>query len=103
MALDPDWSSDGAGSVSGCFLLHINQPYYMLQTMRTTIDIPEDLLEKARRGANLRTKQETVVAGLKELVRKNAYEGLRRLAGKIPEMALDTNLSRGRNKPFRRP
>lgn len=66
--------------------------------MRTTIDIPEELLEKARQGAGLRTKQETVVAGLKALVERNAFEGLRKLAGKI-EVDLDTNISRGRNKP----
>ena len=68
--------------------------------MRTTIDIPEDLLEKARQGAGLRTKQETVIAGLHELVRRNSFERLRQLAGKV-DLDLDTNISRGRNKPSR--
>ena len=68
--------------------------------MRTTIDIPEDLLEEARKGAALRTKQETVVAGLQALIVRNAFEELRKLAGKV-EMDIDLNISRGRNKPFR--
>ena len=32
--------------------------------MRTTLDLPAETLEKARRAANLRTKRETVIAGL---------------------------------------
>jgi Arc/MetJ family transcription regulator len=65
--------------------------------MRTTIDIPEELLEKARQGAGLRTKQETVTRALHELVQRNAFEGLRRLAGKV-DLDLDIPVSRGRNK-----
>jgi hypothetical protein len=68
--------------------------------MRTTIDIPEELLEEARQGAGLRTKQQTVVAALRALIHQNAFEGIRKLAGKV-EMDIDLNISRGRNKPFR--
>ena len=66
--------------------------------MRTTIDLPEELLEKARRGAGLRTTRETVIKALEELVRANAFEELRKMAGKYPDWELDTNVSRGRNK-----
>ena len=69
--------------------------------MRTTIDIPEELLEKARQGAGLRTKQETVIKGLHELVQRNAFEGLRRLAGKV-DLDIDIAVARGRNKRARR-
>ena len=65
--------------------------------MRTTIDIPEELLEKARRGAGLRTKQETVTRALHELIQRNAFEGLRRLAGKV-DLDIDIAASRERNK-----
>ena len=51
--------------------------------MRTTLDLPEGILEEARRAANLRTKRETVIAGLEELFRKSKREGLRGLAGQI--------------------
>ena len=51
--------------------------------MRTTLDLPEGILEEARRAANLHTKRETVIAGLEELIRKSKREGLRGLAGQI--------------------
>jgi len=69
--------------------------------MRTTIDIPEDLLEKARKGAGLRTKQETVIRALEELIQRNAFEALRRLPGKV-EIDIDIAASRGRRKRWPR-
>ena len=67
----------------------------MLFYMRTTLDKPEETLEKARRAARLRTKTETVIAGLKELIRKAKREELRGLAGKI---RLDIDVSRSRER-----
>ncbi|MEO8348778.1 MAG: type II toxin-antitoxin system VapB family antitoxin [Acidobacteriota bacterium] len=63
--------------------------------MRTTLDLPEATLEEARRSANLRTKRETVIAGLEELIRKFKREVLRGLAGKI-RLQVDLSRSRGR-------
>ena len=63
--------------------------------MRTTVDLPEDLLEEARRLGHFRTKQETLRAGLEEIVRKAHREELRRLAGRID---LDVDLRRSRKK-----
>ena len=63
--------------------------------MRTTLDLPEETLEKARRSANLRTKRETVIAGLEELIRKSKREELRGLAGKI---RLDIDITRSRER-----
>lgn len=61
--------------------------------MRTTLDIPEDLLEEARRASGLSTRREAVIAGLRELIRKSHREDLRALAGKID---LDVDLTRSR-------
>lgn len=63
--------------------------------MRTTIDIPELLLEEARRAANLLTKRETVIAGLEELIRKARREKLRSLSG---GMRLHVDVSRSRER-----
>lgn len=63
--------------------------------MRTTIDIPDHLLEEARRVSHSRTRREAVVAGLQELIRRAAYEELRQLRGKID---LDVDLHRSRKK-----
>ena len=65
--------------------------------MRTTLDLPEDLLEQARRAVNARTKRETVVAGLQELIRKSHFEELRRLAGRV-DLQIDIARSRGRKR-----
>lgn len=66
--------------------------------MRTTLDLPEEIVERARRAANLRTKTETVVAGLEELIRKGEREELRRLAGRV-SLDVDLTRSRRRRKP----
>jgi Arc/MetJ family transcription regulator len=65
--------------------------------MRTTLDLPEDTLEEARRASGLRTKRETVIAGLEELIRKSRREELRGLAGKI-RMNIDLTRSRERRR-----
>jgi Arc/MetJ family transcription regulator len=65
--------------------------------MRTTLDLPEDTLEEARRASGLRTKRETVIAGLEELIRKSKREELRGLAGKI-RMNIDLTRSRERRR-----
>ena len=63
--------------------------------MRTTVDLNEDLIEEARRLWSFRTKQETLTAGLEELIRKGHRERLRGLAGKVP---LDLDLDRSRRR-----
>ncbi|HLN59836.1 MAG TPA: type II toxin-antitoxin system VapB family antitoxin [Thermoanaerobaculia bacterium] len=63
--------------------------------MRTTLDIPEEILEEARRVCGHRTKRETVISGLEELIKKAKREELRRLAGK---MNLRIDLARSRRR-----
>lgn len=63
--------------------------------MRTTMDIPEEMLDEARRASGLRTKRETVISGLEELIKKARREQLRRLAGK---MNLRIDLARSRRR-----
>ena len=65
--------------------------------MRTTVDLPEDLLEEARRVTDSKTMRETIVRGLEELVKKDKRERLRQLAGKI-EIDFDPSISRGRGR-----
>ena len=63
--------------------------------MRTTVDIPEDLLERACRAARVRTPEEAILAGLEELLRKSQREELRGLAGRL---ALEVSLDRARRR-----
>ncbi len=63
--------------------------------MRTTVDLPEDLLEEARRASDSKTMRETLILALEELVKKSKREELRKLAGKVD---LDIDLSRSRSR-----
>jgi hypothetical protein len=65
--------------------------------MRTTVDLPEELLEEARRAIDAKTMRETIVRGLEELVKKDKRERLRQLAGKI-KIDFDPSVSRGRGR-----
>ena len=67
--------------------------------MRTTLDIPEELLDEARRAASLTTKRETVISALQELVKKAKREQLRQLAGRM-NLRIDLARSRRRKTTF---
>ncbi len=59
--------------------------------MRTTLDLPEDLLAEAMRVTHSKTKTAAIVRGLEELVRKSRMQELRRYRGKINlDIDLDT-------------
>jgi Arc/MetJ family transcription regulator len=51
--------------------------------MKTTLNIPDELIEKARRVSGKKTKTETVVTALEELVRKKKLEKVLNQAGKL--------------------
>jgi Arc/MetJ family transcription regulator len=63
--------------------------------MRTTLDIPEDLLEEARRLLGFKSKTDTVVLSLQELIRRRRIEELKRLMGSV-ELEIDLPASRRR-------
>lgn len=63
--------------------------------MRTTLDIPEDLLNEAVRASGAKTKTMAIVLGLKELVYKAKLAELRGLRGKIH---LKTDLKKSRKR-----
>ena len=63
--------------------------------MRTTIELPELLVQKAQRACGAKTKTMTIVLGLQELVHKAEIENLRKLKGKIP-LSIDLTKSRHR-------
>jgi Arc/MetJ family transcription regulator len=64
--------------------------------MRTTLDLPEDLLEEARRGLGFKSKTDTIVLALRELVRRQRLEDLKKLLGRVE---LDIDLPRSRRRP----
>jgi len=67
--------------------------------MRTTLDLPEELIEEARRLLGFKSKTDTVVLSLRELVRRKRIEELKGLLGRVQ---LDVDLAASRRRPRRR-
>ncbi len=51
--------------------------------MRTTVDLPEDLLKEAMELAKTKSKTSTIILSLQELIHKKKIEKLRGLKGKL--------------------
>jgi Arc/MetJ family transcription regulator len=68
--------------------------------MRTTLDLPEDLLEEARVSLGFKSKTDTIVLALRELVRRQRLEELKALLGKV-RLEVDVSASRRRPGPRR--
>ncbi|HEX5715032.1 MAG TPA: type II toxin-antitoxin system VapB family antitoxin [Thermoanaerobaculia bacterium] len=64
--------------------------------MRTTLDIPEPLLEEARHILGFKSKTDTVVLALQELVRKRRIEELKSVLGSV---RLEIDVPKSRRRP----
>jgi Arc/MetJ family transcription regulator len=64
--------------------------------MRTTLDIPEDLIEEARALLGFKSKTDTVILSLQELIRHKRIEELKSLLGKVK---LEIDLAASRRRP----
>ena len=70
----------------------------MIRSMRTTLDIPEELLEEARRTLGFKSKTDTIIVALRELLRKHRIEELKQMMGHV---RLDVDVARSRRRPRR--
>ncbi len=61
--------------------------------MRTTIDIPEDLLAEAMQLVKTRSKTSTIILSLQELINRKKIEKLRAMRGKL-ELDIDLDALR---------
>ena len=64
--------------------------------MRTTLDLPENLLKEAMKVTHTRTKTAVIIKALEDLVRKSKISDLKKYRGKI-DLDLDLNTLRDRN------
>ena len=64
--------------------------------MRTTLDLPEELIEEARQALGFKSKTDTVVLALTELVRRRRIEQLKELMGHVQ---LEIDLPKSRRRP----
>ncbi len=63
--------------------------------MRTTLDLPEDLIIEAMKVSHINTKTKVIVTALEELVRKSKISELKKFKGKV-DLDIDMNAVRGR-------
>ena len=64
--------------------------------MRTTLDLPENLLKEAMRATHTETKTAVIVKALEELVRKSKISDIKKYRGKI-DLEVDLNELRDRH------
>ncbi|MEW6357315.1 MAG: type II toxin-antitoxin system VapB family antitoxin [Planctomycetota bacterium] len=63
--------------------------------MRTTLDIPEALVDEAMKLSHQRTKTAVIITALEEFVRRSKIRGLKKFRGRLN---LDIDLSALRNR-----
>jgi hypothetical protein len=63
--------------------------------MRTTLDLPEELLREAMRTTHIETKTKVIITALEELIRKTTIAGLKNFKGKV-DLNIDMNKIRSR-------
>jgi Arc/MetJ family transcription regulator len=64
--------------------------------MRTTLDLPAPLLDEAQRLLGFKSKTDTIVLSLTELVRRRRIDELKTLVGRVD---LTIDLDRSRRRP----
>ena len=63
--------------------------------MRTTLDIPEDLLNEAMKSTRIQTKTQVIITALEDLIRKTRISQIKEYKGKV-EIDIDLDAVRGR-------
>jgi hypothetical protein len=71
--------------------------FEVIYMSRTTLDLPDGLIEEAQHLLGFKSKTDVVILGLKELIRKKRIEELKSLAGNI-ELEIDLKHSREKKK-----
>lgn len=67
--------------------------------MRTTLDLPEELLNEAMKTTHIQTKTKVIITALEELIRKSKISEIKHYKGKI-DLDIDLDSIRGRQCRF---
>jgi Arc/MetJ family transcription regulator len=65
------------------------------ETMRTTLDLPEQLMQDAMKASHQKTKTAVIIAALHDFVRKTRLQKLRSFKGQV-ELDVDLDALRKR-------
>jgi len=63
--------------------------------MRTTLDLPEDLIDEAMKATRINTKTKVIITALEDLIRKSKISGLKKFKGTV-DLDINMNTIRGR-------
>ena len=63
--------------------------------MRTTLDIPEDLMNEAMKATHITTKTKVIITALEGLIRKSKISDLKKFKGKV-DLDIDLDIVRKR-------
>lgn len=67
--------------------------------MRTTLDIPSELMEEAQKLLGFKSKTDTVIVSLRDLIRRRRIDELKTLMGRVQ---LDIDIPKSRRRPNRK-
>ena len=62
--------------------------------IRTTLDLPKDLIDEAMKATRITTKTQLIITALEDLLRKSKISGLKNFKGKV-DLDIDMNAMRG--------
>ncbi len=63
--------------------------------MRTTLNLPENLIKEAMEATHIQTKTKVIITALEQLIRKTKISNLKNFKGKV-ELEIDLNIIRDR-------
>ncbi len=63
--------------------------------MRTTLDLPEDLMHAAMKATKINTKTKVIIVALEDLIRKSKISELKKFKGRV-NLDIDMDAVRGR-------
>ncbi len=63
--------------------------------MRTTLDLPEKLIDEAMKATHINTKTQLIITALEDLIRKSKISGLKDFKGKV-DLNIDMDALRDR-------
>jgi hypothetical protein len=64
--------------------------------MRTTLDLPQPLIDEAMKITRINTKTKLIITALEDLIIKSKLSGLKKFKGQITNLDIDIDALRGR-------
>ena len=67
--------------------------------MRTTLDLPEDLVAEAMKATEIKTKTKVIITALEQLIKKTKISEIKKYKGQV-DLGIDLDELRGRKCQF---